>query len=140
MLSITERIALIALFFTVESMPSILIVSGLKIEPRRRFFTYSLPCAESRSGLSIICATSFCPMMPLSTNVFTKSFIALELLKNASREPFPSISATIAPTSLEVKVLAFLTACSVLLSLFVSFLLNKSNVLLLSGSFSSGTK
>ena len=139
MLSITERIALMALFFTVESMPSILIVSGLKTEPRRRFFTYSLPCAERRSGLSIICATSFCPMMPLSTNVFTRSFIALELLKNESREPFPSISATIAPTSSEVRVLALATACSVLLCVFFSFLLNLEKVAVSYGNLSSVT-
>ena len=129
-----------AFVFSMASAPIMRIVFSENTLPSNRFFTKSLPAAESLSSPSRNPATSFRPITPLSIKRFSSEFIAVGLLKNASRLPLPSISAIMALTSSVLNTLAFFTDCSVLPILLVSCLLKRSNVLLVSGIFLSGTK
>ena len=133
------RIPLTTFVLTTLSIPIIRMVSGLNIAPKTRFFTNSLPCAFGTPGISCNPATSFCPMIPFSCNVFQRLLIAFGLLKNASSEPLPSISATIAPTYSGDNVLDFATACSVLFCAFFSLRLNLAKVSVVYGIRSSVT-
>ena len=128
MLSITARIPFRAFDFKPASAPIILIVFSEKTLPNRRFFTKSLPEADNLSSPSRNPAISLRPITPLSTKRFSNEFIAVELLKNASRLPLPSISDTITLISSVLSFFEFATACCVLPCDFFSFMLNFANV------------
>ena len=128
MLSVTARMPFRALVFSIASAPIIRIVFSENTLPNSRFFTKSLPAAESLSSPSRNPATSFRPITPLSTKRVNKEFIADGLLKNASRLPLPSISDIIVPISSVESFFEFATACCVLPCAFFSFLLNLAKV------------
>ena len=117
-----------ALVFSIASAPIMRIVFSENTLPNSRFFTKSLPAAESLSSPSRNPATSFRPITPLSIKRFSNEFIAVELLKNASRLPLPSISDTMTLISSVLSFFEFATACCVLPCDFFSFMLNFANV------------